>query len=161
MTKFKSNTDFGLTAVKIYPNSGGKPIPITTLINSFNYVETITSPFLSATMVVVDSGGLLQGLPVQGGEIVEIEVSTSINESLTYSLAIWKIGNRFAQNQKQAYTIGLISPEALNNEVTRVTKPLQGNPEKIISNLLQKSLNTQKKFFSIQKVYQIEKEFLI
>ena len=115
MTKFKSNTDFGLIAVNIYPNSGGDPLPIKTLINSFNYVETITSPFLSATMEVVDSAGLLQGLPLQGGEIVEIRVSTSINESLTYSLAVWKIGNRFAQNQKQAYTIGLISPEALNN----------------------------------------------
>ena len=52
MTKFKSNTDFGLTAVKIYPNSGNKPIPITTLINSFNYVESITAPFVAATMEV-------------------------------------------------------------------------------------------------------------
>lgn len=148
MTKFKSNTDFGLIAVNIYPNSGGDPLPIKTLINSFNYVESITAPFVAATMEVVDSAGLLQGLPLQGGEIVEIRVSTSINESLTYSLAVWKIGNRFAQNQKQAYTIGLISPEALNNEVTRVTKPLEGNPEKIIANLLQESLNTQKEFFS-------------
>jgi hypothetical protein len=146
MAQFGSNTDFQLKGVKIYPVGGGKPIQIKQLINSFSYVESITSPFLSATMEVVDSGGLLQGLPIQGAELVEIEVVTNINESLTYSLVIWKVGNRFAQNQKQAYTLGLVSLEALNNEIARVTKNLQGNPDKIINNLLKENLSTDKEF---------------
>jgi len=156
MAQFGSNTDFQLKGVKIYPNSGGAPIQIKQLINSFNYVETITSPFLSATMEVVDSGGLLQGLPIQGAELVEIEVITSISETVTYSLVIWKVANRYAQNQKQAYTIGLISQEALNNEVLRVDKRLQGNPEKIISNLLTENLKTEKTIFSEPSLFEVK-----
>jgi len=156
MAQFGSNTDFQLKGVKIYPVGGGKPIQIKQLINSFSYVESITSPFLSATMEVVDSGGLLQGLPIQGAELVEIEVVTNINESLTYSLVIWKVGNRFAQNQKQAYTLGLVSLEALNNEIARVTKNLQGNPDKIINNLLKENLSTDKEFFSEPSLFEVK-----
>lgn len=152
MAKFGSFTDFQLKSVKIYPKKGGSAVEVKQLVNSFNYVESITAPFLSATMEVVDSGGLLQGLPIQGAETVEIEVLTSFSEeAVKYVLVIWKVGNRFAQNQKQAYTLGLISVEALNNEVMRVEKRLEGNPggkDGIVGKLLKESLKTEKEFYN-------------
>ena len=149
MEKFKSNTDFSLKSVKVYPNDGRKPFQVRQLINSFNYVENITNPFLSATMEVVDSGGLLQGLPIQGGETVEISVQTNISEEpFDYKMFIWTVGNRFVRQQKQVYTLGLVSAEALINEVTRVNKPLFGNPESIIIELIKNTLKTSKDVFS-------------
>jgi len=149
MEKFKSNTDFSLKSVKVYPNDGRKPFQVRQLINSFNYVENITNPFLSATMEVVDSGGLLQGLPIQGGETVEISVQTNISEEpFDYKMFIWTVGNRFVRQQKQVYTLGLVSAEALINEVTRVNKPLFGNPESIIIDLIKNTLKTSKDVFS-------------
>ena len=152
MAKYGSFTDFQLKSVKIYPSDGGGAIEVKSLVNSFNYVESITAPFLSATMEVVDSAGLLQGLPIQGAETVEVEVLTSFSEeAVKYVLVIWKVANRFAQNQKQAYTLGLISSEALNNEVMRVEKRLEGNPggkEGIVSKLLKESLKTNKEFYT-------------
>lgn len=157
MAKFGSFTDFRLKGVKIYPKAGGSAVSITQLVNSFNYVESITAPFLSATMEVVDSGGLLQGLPIQGAETVEIEVLTSFSEeAVKYTMVIWKVGNRFAQNQKQAYTLGLISVEALNNEVMRVDKRLDGNPNKIIDKLLKDTLKTDKQFYNEPSKFEVK-----
>ena len=149
MDKFRSNTDFRLKSVRVFPNDGRKPFEVRQLVNSFAYVESITSPYLAANMVVVDSGGLLSGMPIQGGENVEVSVQTnSSEEPIDYKLVIWTVGNRFVRQQKQAYTIGLVSPEALINEVARVNKPLSGNPESIVKNLLMNVLKTQKELYS-------------
>ena len=150
MEKFKSNTDFRLKSVKIYPNSGIDPYEVVELVNIFNYVESITNPFLAATMEVVDSAGLLSSMPIQGGEKMEITVYTNLKpeEPTTYTLVIWTLENRFVQQQKQAYTLGLISEEALINEVIKINKPLSGNPESIVNDLLINSLKTTKKIYS-------------
>ena len=157
MSKFQSNTDFRLKSVRIFPQGKDKPIEIKQLVAAVNYVEDITSPFISATMEVVDSGGLLQGMPIQGGEKVLIQVDTSIrDEAFEYSFVIWKIGNRYARQKQQAYTVGLISEEALVNEGIRVLTRQEGNPEQIVEKLVQKSLNSSKTFFSEPSKFQVK-----
>ena len=100
-------------------------------------------------MRVVDSAGLLIGLPIQGGEKVIIEVnSTAFKKKIEYEFVIWTVQNRFAQQKKQSYDIGLVSAEALINEVTRINKPLSGNPESILNDLLINSLKTTKTIYS-------------
>lgn len=142
-------TDFTLTKVVIYPNGGKDPRPVTNLINNFEYVENITHPFLSAKMEVVDSAGLLNTLPIQGGERVVVEVDAkAFKKKVEYEFVIWTIQNRFARQQKQAYDIGLVSAEALLNEVTRVNKPLSGNPESIVKDLLTNTLKATKTVYS-------------
>ena len=157
MAKFQSNTDFRLKSVRIYPQGKEEPIEIKQLVTALNYVEDITSPFLSATMEVVDSGGLLQGMPIEGGEKLLIAVDTSIrDESFEYSFVIWKIGNRFAKQKKQTYTVGLISQEALVNEGTRILTRQEGNPEQIIESLLQQELKSSKQIFSEPSMFQVK-----
>jgi hypothetical protein len=145
---FKGFTEFGFKTAKIAPQGKSEAkdfVPITTLINSFNYVENVTTPFLSASLEVVDSGGLLQGLPIKGAETVQIEVTTNLGD-FTYEFVVWKVANRFIQNKKQVYTLGLISPEALNNEILRMEQALSGNPSNIIANILEDTLKTKKDF---------------
>ena len=143
-------TDFVLTKVWIYPhNNPKKAKPITALVNVFEYVENITYPFLSAKLNVVDSAGLLNSLPIQGGEKVIVGIESKTFEvKQEYEFRIWTIANRFAQQKKQVYDLGLISVEALHNEINRVSKPLSGNPESIIIDLLKNVLNSQKEVFA-------------
>ena len=146
-----------MKSVRIFPQGKDKPIEIKQLVAAVNYVEDITSPFISATMEVVDSGGLLQGMPIQGCEKVLIQVDTSIrDEAFEYSFVIWKIGNRYARQKQQAYTVGLISEEALVNEGIRVLTRQEGNPEQIVEKLVQKSLNSSKTFFSEPSKFQVK-----
>lgn len=147
--KASNPTDFTLTKVIIYPNGDKEPRPITALVNHIEYVENIAFPFLSAKIQIVDSAGLLIDLPIQGGERVVIEVnSTAFEKKVEYEFAIWTVQNRFIQQNKQSYDIGLVSAEALINEVTRITKPLSGNPESILNDLLINSLKTTKTIYS-------------
>ena len=159
MEKFSSATDFRLRSVKIYPHGVDNYEQIQPLISKFEYTESITSPFVTATLVVVDSTGLLQKLPIKGGEKVEIEVFTNIQEeAFRYQMVVWKVANRFAEQKKQVYTLGLISGEALDNELIRIQTPVVGNPEAIIAKYLKGSefLNTNKEFFSEPSKFKVQ-----
>jgi len=157
MENFGSNTDFQLKSVKIYPSAGGNPVEIRQLINSFNYAESVLSPSLSATLEVVDSGGLLSGLPIQGGEKIVISVKTNTSEEpYDYTMLVWTIGNRYVKQTKQAYTIGLISAEGLINETTRITKALSGNPESIVVDLMKNFIKTDKEIYAEPSKFDIK-----
>ena len=91
METFQSTTDFRLSGVQI-TSVDGETLDITALISSVDYVESVYMPFVSATMVTVDSGGLLQNLPIQGMEKVKIAVKTNIRgENFEYNLEFGKL----------------------------------------------------------------------
>ena len=144
---FQNITDFELKSVAIAALGETEGYEIKQMVSTFSYVESVTSPFVAATMSVADSAGLLSDLPIQGGETVKIVVQTSSkDEPQEYVMQVWKVGNRFAKNQTQAYTLGLISVEALNNECVRLMKKLEGKPEEIIAKILIENLKTEKDF---------------
>ena len=141
MENFQSTKDFKFSGVELTPVNASDPLDITGLVSKVNYVESIYLPFVSATMVIVDSVGVLQGLPIQGMEKVKFSVKTNIREEeFEYNLRIWKVANRYAQQNKQVYTLALVSEEAIVNETIRVNQRLQGNPESIVKKLLQEEL---------------------
>ena len=156
MAKFSSATDFKLKRFVIYKASstGFKAedgLDIKKLVESFEYVEAITHPFLMASATIVDSAGLIGSLPIKGGERVVIQVMTNIdNIPIEYDMVVWKVSNRFAQQKKQVYSLGLISPEALQNEITRVNVVMEGNPEAIIKKVVKDKafIGSEKNFFS-------------
>ena len=146
MEQFQNPTDFSLKSVAIAPLGETKGYEIKQMVSTFAYVESITSPFVAATLSIADSAGLLNDLPIQGGETVKVTVQTSSKEEPEeYVLQVWKVGNRMSANNTQAYTLGLISVEALNNECVRLIKKLEGKPEEIIKKILNEDLNSDKK----------------
>jgi len=149
MAEFQSTTDFQVKDVIISPADGSKGYGIKNLVANITYVENLKYPFVMAVMEVVDSAGLITKLPIQGGEIVVIKIKTSIEpDGFEYKFRVWKIANRYVQNKDQAYTLGLISEESLNNEFKRVVTPLEGTPDQIIAKLLKEELKTEKTFYS-------------
>tara|TARA_Y100000022_G_scaffold173869_1_gene161631 strand:- start:23 stop:1459 length:1437 start_codon:yes stop_codon:yes gene_type:complete len=150
-TKFSSSTDFSMRSFKIFPQGAAKAREVKDLVVDFEYVESVISPCLTAAATIVDSAGMITSLPIRGGERVVVEVLTNTNESgFRYEMVIWKVANRFAQQKQQTYTIGLISAEALQNEVTRVDTLMEGNPQAIIKKVLKdpEYIGTPKNFFS-------------
>jgi len=146
--QFQNATDFELKSVSIAALGSDDAYEIKQMIGTFSYVESVTSPFVAATMTVADSAGLLNDLPIQGGETVQVVIQSSITEEpVQYNMNVWKIGNRNTKNKTQSYTLGLVSAEALNNEVTRLFKPVSGTGDKIVKDVLD-TLGTEKEFFS-------------
>ena len=148
MEEKQTTSDFSLKSVAIAKLGETEGYDIKQMVNTFSYVESITSPFVAATLTVVDSAGFLNDLPIQGGETVVVTVQTSSSEEPTeYQMVVWKVGNRYAKNQTQSYTLGLISVEALNNECIRLVKPLTGKPDDIIKKILREDLKTEKNIY--------------
>jgi hypothetical protein len=154
--EFQSSTDFRLESFLITPHIG-ETIDAKNLLVAMEYCESITSPFLVATAQIVDSVGLINTLPIKGGEMVELRVLTSASEEVySYKLKIWQVGNRFAEQKKQTYTLGLISPEAITNETSQVTVGTTGNPYSIIGNSLKTDLKTDKEFFGENSLFEVQ-----
>ncbi len=157
MEQFSSATDFSLKKFLIFRPGAKECLDIKKLVVDFEYAESITNPFLIASATIVDSAGLIGSLPIKGGERVVVEVMTSISEiPIEYDMVLWKISNRFAQQKKQTYSMGLISPEALQNEVTRINVLMEGNPEAIIKKMIKdpEYIGSGKNFFSEPSLFE-------
>ena len=71
------------------------------------------------------SAGAVDLIAYSGGEKVSVTLTDTIKnnqneDDVLYELYVWKVGNRFVADQKQHYTLGLISREAIINEGLRV-----------------------------------------
>jgi hypothetical protein len=140
-------SSFQIKSVVIYRVKSDESYDITDLVQRFDYFESITSPVISGTLVMVDSGAnLISSLPIQGTEKVIVQLIAPNNVEHTYEMHVYKIGSRFGAERFQTYTLGLISKEGLLNEGIRVTKTLKGKPNSIVKTLLSDYLKTNKKF---------------
>ena len=106
---FQNATEYKLKKFTISKGDGSKE---TSLLNSdmiaaFSFHESITNPFLGASVLMSDSNGFINTFPIQGGEIVNIEVSTSFDKQVSggqptkYKLKVFKIASRVIKNKQQ------------------------------------------------------------
>ena len=157
--QFQNSLDFKVENVRIWPagtSTGPGAVDMTGTVITFSYVESITSPFVAGTMTILDSAGLLSGLPIQGTENIWITLKTSSEEDpIVYKMKVWSINNRFAKGQKQVYTLGLISGEAIKNETIRVSKPLRGHSDSIVVDLMENYIKTEKDVFTEVSRFQL------
>jgi hypothetical protein len=138
-------SSFQIKSVIIYRVKSNESYDITDLVQRFDYFESITSPVVSGTLVMVDSGAnLISSLPIQGTERIQVTLIGPDNQQYDYDMRVYKIGSRFGAERFQTYTLGLISSEGLLNEGIRVTKTLKGRPNTIVQSLLKDYLKTDK-----------------
>ena len=152
---FQNATEYKLKKFTISKGDGSKETSLlnSDMIASFSFHESITNPFLGASVMISDSNGFINSFPIQGGEIVNIEVSTSFDKQVgggqptRYKLKVFKIASRIIKNKQQTYTLVMVSEEAFTNEIVRLEKQLSGKPDEIVTKLLRESLKTSKEIF--------------
>lgn len=144
------SSSISLTRCVITKGDGSNPRPIgPDMIISFTVFENLLSPFMGAILSLSDSQNLINAYPIQGGENIEMEIKSSVSEEpIVYKFKIYKIGGRIVKNKSQVYTLGLVSPEALINETVRIQRPLTGNAESIVNQLIAKDLKSSKTVYS-------------
>ena len=121
----------------------------TDMIISFDFMESITSPFVSGSLLISDSKDFLNTFPIEGGEDVVVSMKHTFDTNpIDFNLRVYKVGGRVVDGKKQVYTLMLVSPEAIINESFKVQDPLDGNPESIIIKLLREKIGTSKEIYS-------------
>ena len=118
-----------------------KTVDISTGVIAFTYFENIFSPYLTARVIVTNTGGSIQGkdgvlqsvyngLPLRGGErlIIKVAGNSSINKGLDFSESVENyfyvasVTNVLIDEGTESFTLNLVSREAITNETMRVGK---------------------------------------
>lgn len=149
-----------ITRFDITNKKTGRSINALQLIGDFSYYESIVKPAITMNITLIETGSsvekdkkqlsVLDGLPLRGGEIVEIEFSDGKNPenkiSLTGDSALYVnvIGNIIQDSQKLLYNIHLCSKEYLINDSIFVEKCFQGKLSEAIKLILTDDLKTKK-----------------
>ncbi len=126
---------------------GTKPFDATNGVVRFDYYENIEAPTIFASLVIGEESmnNMISDIPLQGGEAVEIRLKAAVdNKEHTYQFTIYKIYARYVTDRFQTYTLGLISTEALANEMVKMGMVLKGLPSDIVVNLLKENIGTKK-----------------
>ena len=123
----------------IESNDGSRSVDLRFGVLSFQYFEDVFSPTVTARVLVQSTGGgdiedfkgtggtkaLLQGLPVIGGERVSIKIKTVVGDGLDLTsdpLYVGGVSEIMTDNDREVFTLNLVSRSAITNETARVTK---------------------------------------
>ena len=125
--------------VTLEANDQSQDVDIRAGVVSIDYYEDIFSPTITAQIVVFNTGdsitgkdGKLQsiynGLPLRGGERLSLKIKKNSEEnagldfSETYKdyMYVSSITNVLTESQREAFTLNLVSREAITNETVRV-----------------------------------------
>ena len=155
-----------ITRFQIYQaKNGGESVDMSAGAVDIRYYENVLSNSVSATAVIVETGltdkrigdntkpvGIIDGLPIRGGEqvILEIEDKQKTPNKLSFkadsSLYVNRVRDVDPGTQKDVYSIDLCTREFIANEQTRVVKRYDGKISDSVQSILtdQRGLNTQK-----------------
>ena len=152
---FQNSSEFKLKKCTISYGDGSNTTSLLSgdMIAAFSFHESIVKPFVAGSLMLSDSTGFLTNFPIQGGEIVEIEVSTSFDEQTNkgqatkYKLKVMRVASRTIKEKMQIYTLVMVSEEAFVNEIVRLEDPLSGKPDEMVTKLVREKLKSSKEIF--------------
>ena len=121
----------------ILTNFESKSLDITNLVLEFSIFENLFSHYLSGYLVMDDTNGILERLPIIGEELIEISFkSAGESRRLKYKFASYKIedvkSSALNAQPKSMFIINLVSPEAIVNNTSSVDKSYVGLPASYI-----------------------------
>ena len=153
----------------VMTNFESKSLDVTNLILEFSIFENLFSHYLSGYLVMDDTNGILERLPIIGEEFISISFKSSgQKKKLKYKFATYKIedvkSNTFNSQPKSMFIINLISPEAIINNISSVDKSYVGLPASHIVQAIHdeyflksdKTYSTENKLFLDQSSLEVE-----
>ena len=134
MENNNSAFSYKLTKLDLIDNSG-KDWNLIPGAQAITYYESISDPYVSANIRILDSGESVIN-KIVGGEEVHMSVAGPDENEYHYILMVYMVGDRSVSNKIQTYNIGLISSEALTNEARKISKTMEGRPDVIVTDIL-------------------------
>ena len=135
---------------KIFQANGGNSAEVEAAAVDIKYYEDILSNSVSLSVIITESGdsnnekfgsrGILDGLPIRGGEAANIIIVDHDNNVLKFTdekkLYVNRVRNVISGTQKDVYALDFTSREMLANEQCRVVKRYDGKISENIKKIL-------------------------
>lgn len=115
-----------------------KTVSIINGVIDFQYFEDLYSPVVTALAIIsntgntIDGQGLYHGLPIIGGEQVNIKIKTPFDAifekpgSFEYTMVVDKVTNYISNRQMEGFVLHLTSREAISARQIRVSRKYTG-----------------------------------
>lgn len=142
-----SLTSFKPNYIYIQSIDGSKTMDLTSSFLYGDYFEDILSPCVMMNIQLINSFGLLNKLPVRGGEKVIMSISTAFGDFVfddKSPLYVYKASDILADLTNEMFTLHLVTKEAITNETVRCQKRYQGNIKTTVEDILKNVLKTDK-----------------
>ena len=137
----------------------GKTVDMGTGCVDFRYYESVLTNTVSASVKIVETGfnelssntqirGLINNLPIRGGEQVEIIIEDAQPQKNTLSfsgdkkLYVNRLRDIDPGTQKDLYTLDLSPREFFANEQVRVTQKFTGQPSDSVAQIMRRLIGT-------------------
>ena len=137
-------------------NDGGKSIDASGAVVDIKYYEDILSNSVSLSAIIAETGesdsdvgnvGMLDGLPIRGGEPSNIVIVDHDGNKLEFNgdnkLYVNRVRNVISGTQKDVYSIDFTSREMLANEQCRVVKRYDGKISENIKKILTENTSAE------------------
>ena len=139
-----------ISKFEIFSNSSNEFIDISQLSPEIHYYENILSNSITASAKILETGGnkkfdgktVFDGLPIRGGEKIDLIIKDSQEQSNTLSLTgersfyVNRVKDGNNDTQKNFYTLDLCTREFFANEQSRVFKRYDGKISDHIRSIL-------------------------
>ena len=133
--------DFGEKKV-ILTNHAGKRIDISALVIELNFFEAINRPYVSGSLMVIDSANVFNSTNFLGQESLEIEVTDIYGATkISKEFVVSKVQRQEkTSDSTSAYAISFIERHMYTSKMKRFSKSYVGKPEIVLSNILSEQL---------------------
>ena len=147
MTESRRSEPSNIKKLLIKSNQGGKSIDVSTGLVRLEFYESILQECIAVNLIFMDTGnsidgsmGVIEGLPVVGGEEVELVMNDNYDQEISLKLHVNKFSSTTQDNLRNVVAMELVTKEFFLNEVSRVVKRYDG----LVSDSVTKIWNNHK-----------------
>ena len=137
--------DFHIAKAVIKSPSANLDLDIASIVSEITVYEHIDKPYITGTILLVDTGGLFDGVNFQGGEILELELTRSIESELepvskTFIVDSIMSGTKVNEST-EVYTLHLSEDIGFTASLININKTITGQPYQIIQEIAEEFLD--------------------
>ncbi len=142
--------------INVTSTDGANTVNIAGGVVALSYFEDVFSPNISAKFLVINTGNVIneksvyQGLPLRGGERVDMKIVNPSGPDLEFTekneneLYVASVTDVLVDAEREVFTLNCVSREALANETSRVGKRFGSKISSSVTEIVEEFLASKK-----------------
>lgn len=115
---------------------GGADIDVRNFAMDLVLYEDLFANVLMGELQIADAAGLASALPIVGGELVSFRIKTpTLNSYIQRTMTVVGMKKRVIDTKQQVYTLMLMSPEGVLDNVMQISRAFEGQTDALINKI--------------------------
>ena len=128
-------------AFEVFTEEGGESYNMLGQLGYVKYFEDVIDPSIHMDITVIDTGGLINKLPIRSGCIAKILLKhPSQEDPFSFNAVVTNISGHIIDQKREVYTLTCETPGALSNHTTRCWIKYKGSIAASVSKILNEKI---------------------